>query len=86
MFAMAKGGGTEIGPTKRGKGMQIMAIVDRHGLPLSISTRPTSYHEVHLVQLCFEFYLIEAKLEKLIGDRACDSDALDAELPATASK
>ena len=37
-FAMAKGGGAEIGPTKRGKGMKIMAIVDRHGLPLSVST------------------------------------------------
>ena len=33
-FAMAKGGGAEIGATKRGKGLEIMAIVDRHGLPL----------------------------------------------------
>src|SRR5262249_17925734 len=32
-FVMAKGGGAQIGPTKRGKGMKIMAIVDRHGLP-----------------------------------------------------
>jgi len=31
---MAKGGGSEVGTTKRGKGMKIMAIVDRHGLPL----------------------------------------------------
>jgi hypothetical protein len=30
-FVMAKGGGSEIGTTKRGKGMKIMAIVDRHG-------------------------------------------------------
>jgi hypothetical protein len=30
-FVMAKGGGSEIGPTKRGKGMKIMAIVDRMG-------------------------------------------------------
>ena len=37
-FVVAKGGGSEIGPTKRGKGMKIMAIVDRHGLPLSVST------------------------------------------------
>ena len=36
-FAMAKGGGAEIGATKRGKGLKIMAIVDRHGLPLSVS-------------------------------------------------
>jgi transposase len=37
-FVMAKGGGSEIGTTKRGKGMKIMAIADRHGLPLSVST------------------------------------------------
>jgi hypothetical protein len=33
-----------------------------------------------LVQLCFDFYMIEAKPENLIGDRAYDSDSLDAEL------
>src|SRR5512133_1144754 len=31
-------------------------------------------------QLCFDFYMIEAKPENLIGDRAYDSDPLDAEL------
>jgi hypothetical protein len=36
VFAMAKGGGAEVGAIKRGKGMKIMAIVDRHGLPLSV--------------------------------------------------
>jgi len=50
---MAKGGGLEIGATKRGKGMKIMAIVDRHGLPLSVSTHAANHHEVRLVQLCF---------------------------------
>ena len=79
-FAMAKGGGAEIGPTKRGKGMKIMAIVDRHGLPLSVSTHAANHHEVRLVQLCFDFYMIEAKPENLIGDRAYDSDPLDEEL------
>ena len=64
-FAMAKGGGAEIGPTKRGKGMKIMAIVDRHGLPLSVSTHAANHHEVRLVQLCFDFYMIEAKPETL---------------------
>jgi hypothetical protein len=42
-FVMAKGGGSEIGTTKRGKGMKIMAIVDRHGLPLSVSTHAWLY-------------------------------------------
>src|SRR6476646_1153109 len=79
-FVMAKGGGSEIGPTKRGKGMKIMAIVDRHGLPLSVSTHAANHHEVRLVQLCFDFYMIEAKPENLIGDRAYDSDPLDDEL------
>ena len=62
-----QGGGAEIGPTKRGKGMKIMAIVDRHGLPLSVSTHAANHHEVRLVQLCFDFYMIEAKPETLIG-------------------
>ena len=70
----------EIGPTKRGKDMKIMAIVDRHGLPLSVSTHAANHHEVRLVQLCFDFYMIEAKPENLIGDRAYDSDPLDEEL------
>jgi hypothetical protein len=55
-----------------------MAIVDRHGFPLSVSTHAANHHEVRLVQLCF--YMIEAKPENLIGDRAYDSDPLDEQL------
>ena len=62
------------------KGMKIMAIVERHGLPLSVSTHAANHHEVRLVQLCFDFYMIEAKPENLIGDRSYDSDPLDEEL------
>ena len=60
--ASAKGGGDEIGPTKRGKGVKIMAIVDRQGLPLAVSTHAANHHEVTLVQwqrrlLCrWEYY------------------------------
>src|SRR5215831_6143610 len=79
-FASAKGGGDAIGKTRRGKGVKILAIVDRHGLPLSVSTHAANHHEVTLVQLSFDFYMIEAKPEKLIGDKAYDSDALDQEL------
>jgi hypothetical protein len=74
--AMAKGGGADVGPT----GLKIMAIVHRHRLPLSVSTHAANHHEVRLVQLCFDFYMIEAKPENLIGDRAYDSDRLDEEL------
>src|SRR5262245_10710977 len=76
-FAMAKGGGAEVGPTKRAKGMTRMAIVDRHGLHVSRSIHGANHLEVRLVQLCFDFYMIEAKPENLIGDRAYDSDPLD---------
>jgi len=69
-----------IGATKRGKGMKIMAIFDRHGLLLSASTHAASHHEVRLVQLCFDFYMIEAKPKNLIGDRAYDRDPLDEEV------
>ncbi len=79
-FASAKGGGDAIGKTWRGKGVTILAILDRNGLPLSVSTHAANHHEVTLVQLSFDFYMIEAKPEKLIGDKAYDSDALDESL------
>ena len=79
-FVPAKGGGAEVGLTKRGKGLKIMGIVDRHGLPLAVSTHAANHHEVTLVQLSFDFYMIETKPECLIGDRAYDSDRLDEEL------
>jgi hypothetical protein len=44
------------------------------------STHAANRHEVRLVQLCFDFYMIEAKPENLVGDRAYDSDALDEDL------
>ena len=50
------------------------------GLPLSVGTHAANHHEVTLVQLSFEFYMIEATPEHLIGDKAYDSDPLDAEL------
>lgn len=45
-FASAKGGGDGIGKTRRGKGVKVLAIVDRHRLPLSVSTHVANHHEV----------------------------------------
>jgi len=39
-----------------------------------------------LVQLCFDFYMIEAKPENLIDDRAYDSDPLNDDCEGTASR
>jgi hypothetical protein len=47
-FAAAKGAGEAVGFTKRGKGVKILAIVDRYGLPLSVSTHAANHHEAHL--------------------------------------
>jgi hypothetical protein len=82
--ASAKGGGGQIEPTKRGKGAKVMPIVDRHGLPLAVTTDAANLHEVTPVKLTFDFYLIEAIPENLIGDRAYDSDPLDQPLVPTA--
>jgi HD superfamily phosphodiesterase len=74
-----------VGLTKRGKGVNSLAIVDRQGLPLSVSTHAANHHEVTLVQLSFDFSMLEAKPEHLIGARADDSDRLDDDLKQEAS-
>ena len=45
-----------------------------------MSTHAANHHEVTLVQLSFDFYMIEAKPHNLIGDKAYDSDVLDEQL------
>lgn len=80
MFCEAKGEGRGIGKTKRGKGVKIMGIVNRNALPIEVTTHAANHHDVILVQLRFDFYMIEAKPEKLIGGKAYDSDTLDEKL------
>jgi hypothetical protein len=41
-------GGLNVGKTKRGKGNKIMAVADRHGLPVSICIESATPHEVKL--------------------------------------
>jgi hypothetical protein len=55
-------------------------MVDRLGLPLSVSTYAANHHDVTLGKFSFDFYMHEAKPEHLIGDRAYDSDGLDDDL------
>ncbi len=38
-------GGAAVGPTRRGKGSKIMAIADRHGLPIACSIASASPHD-----------------------------------------
>ncbi len=69
-----------MGKTKRGKGTKLMALADASGLPLSVCAASASPHEVTLVGAALESRFVSEKPERLIGDRAYDSDPLDAEL------
>ena len=42
--------GAAVGPTRRGKGSKIMAIADRHGLPVACCVTSASPHESKLVE------------------------------------
>ena len=59
-----------------------MAVADRSGLPLSIHAASASPHEVTLVESTLRSRFVEEKPERLIGDKAYDSDKLDALLKA----
>ena len=76
-FAKAKGGGDGIGCTKAGKGVKIMIMVDAKGLPIAVNTGKASPHECTLVEPLFDFMVTVDFPEKLIGDKAYDSDKLD---------
>jgi len=72
--------GSAIGPTRRGKGSKIMAISDGHGLPLAVHVASASPHETKLVEPTLERCFLAETPERLIGDRAYDSDPLDAQI------
>jgi transposase len=69
-----------VGKTKRGKGSKVMAIADGHGLPLAICAESASPAEVKLVSQTMEQRFVADLPERLIGDKAYDSDRLDAEV------
>ena len=73
-------GGRQVGKTKRGKGTKLMAVADRAGLPIAIHTQSASPHEVTLVEATLQDRLVNQPPQRLIGDRAYDSDPLDAQL------
>jgi len=81
-FVAAKKGGLCVGKTRRGKGTKIMTVADRIGLPLSVYATSASPHEVNLVEPTLNARFLEEKPERLIGDKAFDSDSLDKTLEA----
>lgn len=71
--------GPAIGPTKRGKGTKLLVVADGQGLPLALHVSSASPAEVKLVQEAIG-QLIPGSIERLIADRAYDSDPLRMEL------
>ena len=69
-----------MGKTKRGKGTKVMAITDAGGVVLSVSLQSASPHEVTLVESTLAECFVDSLPEKLIGDKAYDSDPLDKQL------
>ncbi len=69
-----------MGKTKRGKGTKLMAVADRHGLPVAVYAASAGPHEVSLVQSTLSEVLTAERPARLIGDKAYDSDPLDEEL------
>jgi transposase len=70
-------GGSSVGPTKRGKGSKIMAIADRHGLPLAVHVVSASPNEATLVEPTLQRRFLRETPQRLIGDKAYGSDPLD---------
>jgi transposase len=54
-----------------------MAISDGHGLPVAIHVASASPHEVKLVDATLAARFLKELPQRLIGDRAYDSDRLD---------
>ena len=71
-----------MGKTKRGKGTKLMAVAERSGLPIAVYAASASPHEITLVKDTLAQRHVAAAPARLIGDRAYDSDPLDAELAA----
>jgi transposase len=70
-------GGFAIGPTRRGKGTKTVAIASGNCLPLAVTVESASPAECRLVEAVLAGCFLDELPEKLIGDKAYDSDALD---------
>jgi transposase len=69
-------GGFCVGKTKRGKGTKIMLLVDGRGTPLGVDIASASPAEVKLIEALLEKRMLRKRPQRLIYDRAADSDPL----------
>ncbi len=69
-----------MGPTKRGKGTKITAISVGDSVPIAVSVQAASPHESQLVEEAIGHSFLDELPERMIGDRAYDSDPLDQQM------
>ena len=69
-----------MGKTKRGKGTKIMAVATAASVPLAVTVDSASPHESKLVDETLAGSFLDELPERLIGDKAYDSDPLDQHL------
>lgn len=89
-FCSRQKGGDAVGKTKRGKGTKWMVVVDGEGVPLGGTLHSASPAEVTLVEGTLAAIAVprahggrpRQKPERLIADRAYDSDPLRMRLKA----
>ena len=79
-FCSGKKRGDGVCKTKKGKGTKIMGLTDASGLPIAIDTTSAQPHEIKLVEQTLDACFLEHVPEKVIGDKAYDSDKLDQKL------
>ena len=68
-----KKGGPEVGKCRAGKATKVMAIADRHGLPLAIAIAGGNRHDVVLTDRTLDAAFVDELPPRLIGDKAWDS-------------
>ena len=69
-----------MGKTKRGKGTKLMALADRHGLPVAVCGGSAAPHEVRYLDALLDAAFTTQTPWRMIGDKAYDSDPADAAL------
>jgi len=57
-----------------------MLLSEAHGVPISVAIASASPHEVTLVDRTLELRFLQDQPERILGDRAYDSDPLDRQL------
>jgi Transposase DDE domain len=73
-------GRDRIGQTRCGKGSKIVAVANSHGLPIAVGVTSASPNESTRVEGTLAQRHISALPQLSIGDKAYDSDPLDARL------